>query len=105
MWLIQNRETKEYIRRNGKPPHKVYRDGWNTFANAKQHVAVKINLNNFDWYLDADFIEVLDDGEEIRVIPVTRYLQEYFDRISAHNEKIYSQLTKEQKARLWYDAF
>ncbi len=76
MWIIKNRVTGEYERKgmSGKRD-KVNRHAWDTLGRAKCHV---VYTGRFDeWFLDADFIEVTEDGIGL-VIPVSDYLREHY---------------------------
>lgn len=77
MWIIKNRVTGEYERKGmSKKRDKINRNAWNTLAQAKCHVV----YGGFDeWFMEADFIEMTDDGLG-KVLPVSEYLREYYSK-------------------------
>ena len=75
MWIIKNRVTGEYERKgmSGKRD-KITRSAWSNLGRAKCHVV----YGEFDeWFMDADFIEMTDEGIG-EVVPVIDYLREYY---------------------------
>ena len=77
MWIIKNRVTGEYERKGMTAKRdKVNRSAWGTLGQAKCHV---VYGDVFDeWYMDADFIEVTEEGLSGKVEPVSEYIREHF---------------------------
>lgn len=102
MYIIKNRVNGEYDTKGIYGGfHKVKRNAWDKLAHARNHVLYKLNISygkvdpeTFNWYMNADFIEIGEDGAGV-VIPVSDYLREYYK----DSYKIV-QLTEEQKNRL-----
>lgn len=81
MYIIKNRITNEYDRKGHKSFHPVSRDAWEKLAHAKNHVAMKCTwygdfMNNIQWYINADFLEI-DETGIVSIVPVAEYLEEY----------------------------
>lgn len=102
MYIIKNRVNGEYDRQGIYGGfHKLKRGAWDRLAHARNHVLGKLGASygttdpeKFDWYMNADFIEITLDGKG-EVIPVCDYLREYYK-----SPRKIMQLTKEQKDRL-----
>ena len=101
MYIIKNRVNGEYDTKGIYGGfHKIKRNAWDKLTHAKNHVVCKIGcfskpINSmFNWYMDADFIEIGENGVGA-VIPVSDHLREYYkDSYKIRN------LTQEQKDRL-----
>ena len=80
MWVIKNRVTGEYDSKGiSEVRNKVVRAAWGTIGHAKSHITnCHCHYNRFDkWYMDADFIEITENGVG-RVEPVIDYLRGYY---------------------------
>ena len=75
MWIIKNRVTGEYERKGQSCKRDRFnRHAWDTLGRAKCHVAY---IGFDEWFMDADFIEVTEEGTG-RTEPVVDYLREYY---------------------------
>lgn len=84
MFIIKNRVNGEYDRRGTRSTfHKVKRGAWDKIGHAKNHIVgnlygwSRVPEKEFDWYMDADLIE-LDESGVKSVIPVSEYLKKYY---------------------------
>ena len=102
MYIIKNRVSGEYDQKGiGAVFCKVKRSAWDKISHAKCHVTNTLDCGSssrfnriFNWYMDADFIEISEDGVGV-VIPVREYLHEYYK-----NSYKIRKLTQEQKDQL-----
>ena len=99
MWIIKNRVTGEYdTKGQSHKRDRVNRHGWATLGHAKCHV---VNGGWDEWYLEADFLEITEDGVG-RVVPVVDYLREYYKNSryipEKRKEQVLSLLSKEENA-------
>lgn len=85
MWIIKNRVTGEYERKgHGCKRDKVTRHAWDTLGRAKCHVVD----HGFDkWYLDADFVEIDENGVG-RIIPVVDYLRDHYTQKRRKSKRV-----------------
>jgi hypothetical protein len=74
MWVIKNRITNEYDHKgmSGKR-NTVARAAWGTLGQAKCHVCMNMADH---WYLEADFINISEDGTGL-TFPVIDYIKDY----------------------------
>lgn len=86
MWIIKNRVTGEYARKGMYAKRdKVSRNAWGTLGQAQCHV---IQCGVLDkWYMDADFIEITEEGLTGRIEPVSEYLNNHFRKKMPHVTK------------------
>lgn len=105
MYIIKNRVTNEYDTKGIHSGfHKMNRSAWDKLTHAKSHVVCKLDSFSrpvgfmFDWYMNADFIEVSEYGGTVSKMPVSDYLREYYK--NSHKIKC---LTEEQKNKLGLD--
>lgn len=84
MYIVKNRITGEYDRRGSTDTFsKVKRGAWDKISHVKCHVInvllsyYFVDNKAFDWYMNADFIEINENGIG-KIIPVRDYLRDYF---------------------------
>ena len=102
MYIIKNRITNEYDTKGiYRGFHRINRSAWDKLTHAKNHVLCKLDSfsvpegSMFDWYMNADFIEISENGGAVAKMPVSDYLSEYYK-----NSYKIRRLTEEQKNRL-----
>jgi hypothetical protein len=105
MYIIKNRVSNEYDTKGiYRGFHIMNRCAWDKLSHAKNHVTYKLGSfsrpdgDMFDWYMNADFIEVSEHGGTLAKIPVSDYLREYYK-----NSYKIRLLNEEQKKRLGLD--
>ena len=101
MFIIKNRVNGEYDRRGSYNTFdKIKRGAWDKIGHAKNHVNMRVSYWNgvnhkiLAWYLDADFIEI-DENGIVSTIPVSQYLHDYYATARQANS-----LTAEERKRL-----
>lgn len=102
MYIIKNRINGEYDRRGTHNTFdKVKRGAWDKLSHAKCHVlnvlmsGYQVRPKAFDWYIDADFIEINEDGVS-KITPVIDYLRIYFS-----NGFTVHRLNEDQIGKIW----